>query len=445
MRDGSVSDPPQRYADRREAGRRLAQGLHALARGGALVVGLPRGGVVVADEVAKALSLPLDVLIVRKLGMPGREELGFGAIAEGDVTILNAPLVESLGLRAEEIEDVARMEGVELARRVRAYRGNRPPADVRGRTVLLVDDGLATGGTARAAVAALRAQGAARVVLAVPVGPPDLLAALEEVADEVVCPLRPPEFRAVGLWYDDFSPTTDEEVRTVLARTSARLLERDVTIDLGPVQLAGRMTAPALARGVVVFAHGSGSGRDSPRNARTARSLSDAGFATLLCDLLTDEEAQVDERTREYRFDVRMLGDRVRGVVDWLAQRPETARLPVGLYGASTGAAAALLAAAEIPARVAAVVSRGGRPDLAAGALPHVRAPTLFVVGEADPEVLALNRQARAALAGPSEIAIVPSAGHLFEEPGALDEVARLAAGWFARHLGGRTAVAPAG
>jgi dienelactone hydrolase len=204
---------------------------------------------------------------------------------------------------------------------------------------------------------------------------------------------------------------------------------------MGDVRLAGDLSVPPDARGIVVFAHGSGSGRFSPRNRAVADVLVEAGLATLLMDLLTPEEEAEDLKTARLRFDVQLLGERVIGTIDWLASDPETGRLPVGCFGASTGAAAALIAAAERPQRVAAVVSRGGRPDLAADALARVTAPTLLIVGGRDTEVIALNRLAQAQLGGESQLVIVPGAGHLFEEPGALEQVAELARDWFLRYL----------
>jgi dienelactone hydrolase len=211
----------------------------------------------------------------------------------------------------------------------------------------------------------------------------------------------------------------------------------DVKIRSGGVSLDGIVEVPPGAAGVVVFAHGSGSGRHSPRNVEVAASLGKRGFATVLFDLLTAPEDAEDRRTRALRFDIALLSERLIGAIDWLRDQPVLQALPVGLFGASTGAAAALVAAADRPEHVAAVVSRGGRPDLAGGALGRVESPTLLIVGERDRQVLTLNREAAALLAAHHEIAVVPGATHLFEEPGALAEVARMSADWFARFLGG--------
>jgi putative phosphoribosyl transferase len=208
-----------------------------------------------------------------------------------------------------------------------------------------------------------------------------------------------------------------------------------VRITVGEVTLDGDLAPPGQGRGMVLFAHGSGSSRHSPRNRQVAGHLQRAGLGTLLMDLLTAEEERLDLRTGELRFDIGLLAERLVGAVDWLAGRPGAGRR-LGLFGASTGAAAALVGAARRPDRVAAVVSRGGRPDLAGPALEQVLAPTLLIVGGADTTVLALNRQAAGRLAAPHRLEVVAGASHLFPEPGALDEVARLAAAWFAAHLG---------
>lgn len=213
-------------------------------------------------------------------------------------------------------------------------------------------------------------------------------------------------------------------------------MTRAVEIGLEDAVLHGDLTLPSGAEGLVIFAHGSGSSRLSPRNRFVAGVINHAGLGTLLMDLLTEDEERVDDMTRELRFDIGLLGRRVAQVVDWAGGREELSGLAVGLFGSSTGAAAALVAAAELPAdKIRAVVSRGGRPDLAGDALPRVECPTLLIVGGLDDVVIGLNEQARARMGCPTELQIVPGATHLFEEPGTLEQVARLAAEWFARHL----------
>jgi dienelactone hydrolase len=222
-------------------------------------------------------------------------------------------------------------------------------------------------------------------------------------------------------------------VTETAAQTTAE--ERQVNVSAGSVKLDGSLVLPEDTRAVVLFVHGSGSSRYSPRNQYVARLLNDGKLATLLIDLLTPEEEALDARTAHLRFDIGLLAERVVAATDWLDQYPDTSNLPLGYFGASTGAAAALVGAATRPDVVGAVVSRGGRPDLAGAALPYVQAPTLLIVGGNDVEVIQLNRQAFAQLRCEKRLAIIPGASHLFEEPGALDEVALLARDWFERHL----------
>jgi dienelactone hydrolase len=211
--------------------------------------------------------------------------------------------------------------------------------------------------------------------------------------------------------------------------------ERIVSVRAGDTTLEGALVVPDGARGVVLFAHGSGSSRHSPRNVHVADELQAGGLGTLLLDLLTPTEEHVDLVTRELRFDIVLLAERLVGAIEWLSNQETTRTLPLGLFGASTGAAGALVAAARRPDRVGAVVSRGGRPDLAGADLPSVKAPTLLIVGGNDPVVIDLNRRAMARMTAPLQLEIIPRATHLFEEPGTLEQVARLARDWFVRHL----------
>ena len=451
----SLEDPPVyvpeevRFRDRHDAGRRLAALLGDLREEHPLVVGIPRGGVPVAAEVASALGAPLDVAVVRKIGAPRNPEFAIGALAEGGVHVLSQRVVRALRLSDVELERLIARVALELEERLRRYRGGREPVDLTGRTAILVDDGLATGSSALAAVRSLRKRGAARVVLAVPVGAPESLAAMRAEADDVVCVEAPADLWAVGYWYEDFSPTSDEEVAALLAE-HADAAPSDADYEIAPrdatqsspatqqvaiqtasgVSLDGELTVPPRTLGVVLFAHGSGSSRHSPRNRAVAHALNQAGFATLLLDLLTPAE----ERDRHNVFDIPLLASRLVAASVWVEQRGDVGELPLGYFGASTGAAAALSAAAELGERVSAVVSRGGRPDLAQR-LDAVSAPTLLIVGGEDVQVLALNRQAQQQLRCPSQLAVVPGATHLFEEPGALEQVSSLAIQWLTRHL----------
>lgn len=436
------------FVDRREAGRRLAPSLERFRGQEPVVVALPRGGVPVAYEIASALSAPLDILLVRKVGAPFHPEYGIGAVAEGGLRFIRRDEVELTGISEEELEAVVATETAELERRRRLYRADRDPLPVDGRTVILVDDGIATGGTATVAARALKARGAAGVVLAVPVAPPGASRRLAGDFDEIVCLEEPHGFSGVGQFYVDFGQVSDEEVKELLTadREPERVpvgadpppkddpppVERTVEIEPAPgAVVAGDLRLPDAATGLVVFAHGSGSSRHSPRNRQVAEALNEAGFATLLFDLLTGEE----ERDRANVFDIGLLAQRLLVVTRWAQEDEELKRLPISYFGASTGAGAALRAAAHLGGDIQAVVSRGGRPDLAGESLEHVVSPTLLIVGGADWQVLALNEEAaRMLLRCEHQIAIVPGATHLFEEPGALVRVAELAAEWFSRH-----------
>ncbi|TKK87844.1 phosphoribosyltransferase [Herbidospora galbida] len=412
------------FVDRHDAGVRLAQRLAGLAGEKPVVLGLPRGGVPVAFDVAQSLGAPLDVIVVRKLGVPFQPELGFGAIGEGGVRVVNPEVVRMTGVTEQDVATVEERERQEVEARARRFRPDRERLDLTGRTVVIVDDGVATGGTARAACRVARAHGAVRVVLAVPVGTPDVLARLRQDAEEVICLETPSALWGIGVCYSDFTQITDDQVAELLRKASA---QPEVMVDVGPVRLPGQLVVPENAEWVVAFVHGSGSGRHSPRNRYVASVLNQAGLATLLFDLLTVDE----EYDRGNVFDIELLAGRLGRVTTWLADEPRVAGLPIGYFGASTGAAAALWAAAEPGNPVAAVVSRGGRPDMAGARLPAVRAATLLIVGGRDELVLDLNRRAQQRLRCENRLEIVPDATHLFEEPGALEIVAGLARDWF--------------
>ncbi len=438
------------FDDRRDAGRQLAVRLAGHRSERPVVLGLPRGGIPVAYEVARALGAPLDVMIVRKLGLLSQPELGMGAIGEGGARVLNPSVLSAARVTDQELATVEARERAEVARRARKFRGDRPMTSVRGRTVIIVDDGLATGGTARAAVQVARDKGASRVILAIPVAPQESVHALEEDADEVVALFTPSDFHSLGQWYADFEQTSDDEVIALLADGFERDVANpahapapargdvacharngEVTIDVAGARLCGHLTLPEGASGVVLFAHGSGSSRHSPRNIAVAHVLNQAGLGTLLFDLLTHAEAS----DRANVFDVELLGRRLRSATSWLRSQPGCAALRVGYFGASTGAAAALWAAAAPNADVAAIVSRGGRPDLAGPRLAAVRAPTLLIVGGLDHVVIERNREAASALLCEHRLEIIPGATHLFDEPGTLEQAAWFSTQWFVHHL----------
>lgn len=429
------------FDDRRDAGRRLAPLLAGLRERRPIVVGLPRGGVPVAVEVARALDAPLDLLAVRKLGAPMEPEFGIGAVAEDGTAVFDTVTARRLRVTDAQLQHILERELGELRRRTELYRNGRERPDVRGRTVVVVDDGLATGLTDLVAVRALRALGASSIVVAAPVSSREARELLRAEADEVVCHTVPRSFGGVGRWYRDFTQVTDDEVLAILGEAAAPAgppvgradepVHRELVIDLDGIGLRGDLAVPGGAVGLVVFAHGSGSSRLSPRNRAVAERLGEAGLATLLVDLLAEHE----EGRRDLVFDIPFLSRRLQGATAWARGEPAIRDLPIGYFGASTGAGAALHAAAALGGDVRAVVSRGGRPDLAGASLPAVRAATLLIVGSLDREVLRVNLDAAGSLRCPHAVEVVDGAGHLFEEPGTLEVVAGLATGWFLDHL----------
>ncbi|MFF4826009.1 phosphoribosyltransferase family protein [Streptomyces sp. NPDC001312] len=432
-----------RYENRADAGRRLARCLEFLRDEDVVVLGVPRGGVPVAFEVARHLGSPLDLAVVRKLRVPWQPELGFGALGEHGVRVIDRAVLAESGLDPAERETVERAERAELERRLSHLRDSRPPLPVAGRTVLVVDDSLSTGAAAEAACRVARTRGAARVVLAVPVGPEAALPHLRTVADRVVClqPLR--HLGSVGAWYADFGQVTDTEVATLLAEAQRATTtatgplpgsssespspDREVEVPAGPVRLSARLALPPTPPVAVAYALGCGSGRHRSAHQRVAAALRRAGLGTLLIDLLTEDE----ERTPHNAFDIVLLARRLRAATDWL--RRETG-LPVSHCGAGTCAGAVLEAAAEDDIR--AVVCLGGRPDLAPpAALARVHAPCLFVVGARDTRLLGLNRLAADWMRCDHQVVPVPGATDLFTEPDTVEAAADLAQDWFTTHL----------
>jgi putative phosphoribosyl transferase len=439
------------FADREDAGRQLAERLEYLNGQPVVVLGLPRGGVPVAAQVARSLHAPLDVIIVRKVGVPAQPELAMGAVGEDGVAVTSPDVIAMAGVSRQGLAAVQERERAEVTTRAATYRAGRPRLDLRGKVAVVVDDGIATGATARAACQIARAHGADQVVLAVPVAPPGWQDRIGTTADQFACVLEPPHFYAIGQFYEDFSQTTNGQVLALLQAAAARpraasadgpsdetpalsapAISAAVEPVAGPTRLAGNLTVPARATGIVIFAHGSGSSRHSPRNRRVAAVLTEAGLGTLLFDLLTPAE----ESDRANVFDIGLLAERLTRVTAWLRDRQGGA-VRIGYFGASTGAAAALCAAAAPGTNIAAVLSRGGRPDLAGPRLAAVTAPTLLIAGGDDTVVLDLNRHALAELRCEKDLAVVPGATHLFEEPGTLTAAAELAREWFVRHLAG--------
>lgn len=423
----------ERFRDRIDAGRQLAEALSSWHGQHPLVLAIPRGGVPIGRIVADRLEGELDVVLVRKIGAPAHQEYAIGAIDENGALQVSSDAA-FVGADDRYIQREAAEQLATIRARRKLYSPHHTPIDPAGRIVIVVDDGLATGATMRVALQAVRVRKPKRLICAVPVVAPQSLSAVSDVADDLVYLSAPQHFRGVGQFYQQFPAVDDTEVMRLLEHAAKPAAASSQTVRIGTdgVVLDGDLEIPQAAVGLVIFAHGSGSNRRSVRNRHVAHALHKQGMATLLFDLLTEDEA----RETSERFDIPKLAARLDTALQWALGYPDTKALPIGLFGASTGAAAALVAAARYPMTVKAVVSRGGRPDLAGqGVLARVTAPTLLIVGGADTEVIRLNRTALAMLTCPAEMMLVPNATHLFEEFGALEKVASLAADWFRQWL----------
>lgn len=419
------------FQDRQHAGVLLASKLLQFRDSNPLVLALPRGGAPVASEIASRLEVPWSVLIVRKIGLPSQPELAVGAVCEDDEPQMNQEILSMTGLGQEDLRRVIEFEKERVQSYVQTFRGGHPLDKIQGRLVIVVDDGLATGATVVAAIKYLRKKGAAHIVVAVPIAAASSARRVRQIADEVITVEEREDLFAIGPWYRDFAQVPDEEVMELMhpAPSKMHLHRKELEIDADDVKLKGILTSVPHMKGLIVFAHGSGSSRLSPRNQMVAHELNFAGFGTLLFDLLSSEEADL----RENVFHIPLLSRRLMTAVHFLRQKADFRNLPIGFFGASTGAAAALSAASQLASEndsPFAVVSRGGRPDLARDDLKKVVSPTLLIVGERDEPVIRLNSQARKFLKN-SDLVIVPEATHLFEEEGALEKVAEEARAWF--------------
>ncbi|MGE4131956.1 MAG: erythromycin esterase family protein [Bdellovibrionales bacterium] len=418
------------FKDRHQAGALLAEKLIDVNLGREVcVLALPRGGVPLGWEIAQKLNCPLDLVFVKKIGAPHHEELAIGAISEAGAE-WRQDAIDYLEISSKKLKELARAKQKDLKIQLSKWRKGREPVDVKGKTVVVVDDGLATGATMVAALNFLRKKSPHRLIVAVPVASSTAAAAIAPVCDESVILQRPEPFFSVGQWYQDFTQVTDEGVKNLLEGfASEGVDETSVLIPFENLLLEGELIVPSQPKGLVIFAHGSGSTHKSPRNLKVAGALNKFGFATLLFDLLTPAEAA----NRSNVFNIPLLVERLRNATGWALEQEALKDLPIGYFGASTGAAAALGAAASEPL-VKSVVSRGGRPDLAGEYLQHISSKVLLIVGGDDHGVIELNERAKAGLFS-CEMVIIPGAGHLFEEGNTMAEVVEYATNWFAQTL----------
>ncbi|RNL85061.1 phosphoribosyltransferase family protein [Halostreptopolyspora alba] len=425
------------FTDRSEAGRRLVERVRAFAVTDPVVLALPRGGVPVGVELARRLRVELEVLMVRKIGLPNHPEMGIGAITEDGHVCFDDRALARMGIAREALAETVEAERAELARRVETYRGTRAAPRITGRDVLVVDDGVATGGTAKAALRMVRRQRPARLVLAVPVASQQAVETLRPEVDDIVVLTAPENFRAVGEWYRDFGQLTDDDVSTALrelrAVRSGADSQRAVRIRAADVYLDGDLTSPSEVRGSVVFAVSHG--RHDPRRHGVAEGLRRSGYATLMLDLLTHDEWRRERQDGWSGVDTVQLGERLTAAVRWLRRSTDLAGEPVGLLATGAAAPAALVTAAGRPDDVAAVVAHGGRIDLAEESLPQVRAPTLVLVPGSESFVRELTEWALRRLGAPYDLRVVPGAEQLLPESEDWREGSEAAVQWFERHL----------
>lgn len=418
------------FRNREQAAQLLAQRLARYRGKNPLVLAIPRGAVPMARIIADELQGELDVVLVRKLRHPQQQELAIGSIDEVGHAFLS-DYARQLEIPESYLEAEKREQLDILKQRRHLYTHDRPSINPTERTVIVVDDGIATGSTVIAALHLLRTKKPAKLIVATAVAPATTIEKIRPYADEIVCLEIPWEFYAVGQFFEDFSQVSDEEVCQILKKAKAvKTLDPEVLLPVNGKKLRGDLTLPENAAGLVLFAHGSGSSRLSPRNRYVAEVLQQSGMATLLFDLLTAEEDQVYET----RFNIRLLASRLVAATQWVLKQPNLSHLKIAYFGASTGAAAALVAAAEFGNQISAVVSRGGRPDMAGPALNRVQAPTLLIIGALDEIVIEMNQSAYNQMSCIKKMEIVPGATHLFEEPGTLEKAAQLAADWFLQY-----------
>lgn len=418
----------RKYWDREHAGRQLARALRRVPMAQPVVVALSPESVLVARQVSDRLGCDLDALMVIDVVDTEEPHAVIGAVAEGGVSVLDRMACQGVRIDSPMIDAAIHRGLTEASRRAWVVRSGRSIVEVDNRMVVLVEDGIDTGLRMSAAISTFRRAGATRIIASAPIGKRSAIESLQAVADEVICPIVMSDHHGRQHWYEQPESVSDSDIASIVRMAARHEVEIDVADPHGRGwRVHATLAVPRGARGVVIFAHGSGSSRWSPRNHEVATALNEAGFATILFDLLTEEEAN----ERGLVFDIGYLAERLIAVVDWCARDERLRTIPIGLFGASTGAAAALVAAARRPDLVRAVVSRGGRPDLAGTTLSEVDAPTLLIVGGDDQEVLRLNDHASTLIAGMVRLEVVPGATHLFEEPGALERVSLLAASWF--------------
>ena len=462
--------PRATFRDRSVAGRVLAQGLGAYrGQPDVVVLGLARGGAPVARAVADALRVPVGVVVARKVGVPGIPEVALGAVAEGGHRVIADTVAWYLGVPSRIVDHLSAREQTELERTVAMYRLRLDPLELRGRTVIVVDDGLATGATMRAAIHSVRDRHPARVVVAVPVASRAAADEVQREVDELTVVAMPPRFHSVSASYENYSPVSDDDVLSHIGRPARRVspflvdsigrrgpaltraarssrdTERTIGIPAFDATVVGELGVPGIGRsherraraegvrGLVILANAGGGSRNSYMERYLAGRLRLSGYATLRLDLLTREEQGADEADASRRFDIQRAAARLAGACEWAEREGVAGAHRTILAAAGAGAAAALVTAARRPGHIDAVVARGGRVDLARAHLGRIEAPVLLIAGANDLDALRRNTDVVERL-HPGAVSIrIPGAGSGFEEPGALGAVAEHTVGWLDR------------
>ncbi|MBC7537653.1 MAG: phosphoribosyltransferase [Bacteriovorax sp.] len=426
------------FHDRRNAGILLANKISQipLDKNNTIVIALPRGGVPVAFEIAKKLQIPLDIILVKKIEAPNLPELAVGAVSEDNEIFYNEDLIERLGYETSDLQPFKDHAFKELQKISTSLRREYPSIPLIGKDIILVDDGIATGATIKVVIQLLKKKKVGKIIVAAPVSSQKALNELGKQVDMVEVIMAPPVLNSFGEWYEDFTQVETEEVIDMLSEFSSfqtNVNSEEVIIKDSNISLSGNINRTDKIKSWIIFAHGSGSSHKSVRNVNVAIELTKAGHATLLFDLLTLEEDAYSNR-----FNIPLLSKRLLLATRWLMKSKYYQEgTPIGYFGASTGTAAALEAAAKSTEQnlIYAVTSRGGRPDMIdKKTLGTIYIPTLLIVGEEDIEVIELNKIAAESLPN-CRLTIVPCATHLFEEPGALAEVTKLAIEWFDGHV----------